>query len=85
MHCQGHLASFPGSPSFCAIIPRMTFDPPERKAGGEPGRFCHMTTVMPRHFLHLYTRTQDIPQLIFFVSECKPIPTIHKYRDIDAV
>ena len=27
------LASFPGSPSFRAIIPRMTFDPPEGKAG----------------------------------------------------
>ena len=25
------LASFPGSPSFRAIIPRMTFDPPEGK------------------------------------------------------
>ena len=26
------VASFPGSPSFRAIIPRMTFDPPEGKA-----------------------------------------------------
>ena len=43
------LASFPGSPSFRAIIPRMTFDPPEGKAEGEPGRFCHMTRVMQRH------------------------------------
>ena len=30
------LASFPGSPSFRAIIPRMTFDPPEGKAEGRP-------------------------------------------------
>ena len=44
-----YLASFPGSPSFRAIIPRMTFDPPEGIAEGEPGRFCHMTSVMPRH------------------------------------
>ena len=43
------LASFPGSPSFRAIIPCMTFDPPQRKAEGEPGRFCHMTRVMIRH------------------------------------
>ena len=28
---------FPGSPPFRAIIPRMTFDPPEGKAEGEPG------------------------------------------------
>ena len=44
-----NLASFPGSPSFRAIIPCMTFDPPQRKAEGEPGRFCHMTRVMKRH------------------------------------
>ena len=31
------VASFPGSPSFRAIIPRMTFHPPEGKAEGEPG------------------------------------------------
>ena len=43
------IASFPGSPSFRAIIPCMTFDPPQRKAEGEPGRFCHMTRVMIRH------------------------------------
>ena len=43
------LASFPGSPSFRAIIPCMTFDPPQRKAEGEPGRFCHMIRVMKRH------------------------------------
>ena len=36
------IASFPGSPSCHAIIPRMTFDPPEGKAEGEPGRFCHI-------------------------------------------
>ena len=38
----GMVASFPGSPSFRAIIPRTTFDLPERKDEGEPGRFCHM-------------------------------------------
>ena len=50
------LASFPGSPSFRAIIPRMTFDPPEGKAEGEPGRFCHMTSVMLRHPYIRYRR-----------------------------
>ena len=60
--CPGHysrsdmVASFPGSPSFHAIIPRMTFDPPERKAEGEPGRFCHMTSVMLRHPYIRYRR-----------------------------
>ena len=47
------VASFPGSPSFRAIIPRLTFDPPQRKAEGEPGRFCHMTRVMPRHRVYV--------------------------------
>ena len=47
-HHDVELASFPGSPSFRAIVPRMTFDPPEGKAEGEPGRFCHMTSVMLR-------------------------------------
>ena len=47
------LASFPGSPSFRA---RMTFDPPEGKAEGEPGRFCHMTSVMLRHPYIRYRR-----------------------------
>ena len=47
-HLLTHTASFPGSPSISEIIPRMTFDPPERKAEGEPGRFCHMTSVMLR-------------------------------------
>ena len=51
-----NLASFPGSPSFCAIIQRMTFDPPEGKAEGEPGRFCHMTSVMLRHPYIRYRR-----------------------------
>ena len=32
--CIIHVASFPGSPSSRVIIPRMTFDPPERKADG---------------------------------------------------
>ena len=50
------LASFPRSPSFGAIIPCMTFDPPEGKAEGEPGRFCHMTSVMPRHPYIRYRR-----------------------------
>ena len=50
------IASFPGSPSFRAIIPRMTFDPPEGKAEGEPGRFCHMTSVMLRHPYIRYRR-----------------------------
>ena len=50
------VASFPGSPSFRAIIPRMTFDPPEGKAEGEPGRFCHMTSVMLRHPYIRYRR-----------------------------
>ena len=49
MYMYMHVASFPGSPSFRAIIPCMTFDPPQRKAEGEPGRFCHMTRVMIRH------------------------------------
>ena len=42
------LASFPGSPSFRAIIPRMTFDPPEGKAEGEPGRpaSCYVTHTL---------------------------------------
>ena len=40
---EHYIAAFPGSPSFRAIIPRMTFDPPEIKVEGEPGRFCHMT------------------------------------------
>ena len=48
-----YIASFPGSPSFRAIIPCMTFDPPQRKAEGEPGRFCHMTRVMPRHRVYV--------------------------------
>ena len=47
------LASFPGSPSSRAIIPRMTFDPSEE---GEPGRFCHMTSVMLRHPYIRYRR-----------------------------
>ena len=47
------IASFPGSPSFRAIIPRLTVDPPEGKAEGEPGRFCHMTRVMPRHRVYV--------------------------------
>ena len=38
-HTQTNVASLPGSPSFRAIIPRMTFDPPEGKAEGEPGKF----------------------------------------------
>ena len=50
------VASFPGSPSFRAIIPRMTFDPPVGKAEGEPGRFCHMTSVMLRHPYIRYRR-----------------------------
>ena len=50
--CTCILASFPGSPSFHAIIPCMTFDPPEGKSEGEAGRFCHMTSVM----LHPYIR-----------------------------
>ena len=50
---QWGLASFPGSPSFHAIIPRMTFDPPQGKAEGEPGRFCHMTRVMLRHRVYV--------------------------------
>ena len=49
------LASFPGSPSR-ATIPCMTFDPPEGKAEGEPGRFCHMTSVMLRHPYIRYRR-----------------------------
>ena len=39
-----------------AIIPRMTFDPPVGKAEGEPGRFCHMTSVMLRHPYIRYRR-----------------------------
>ena len=57
------LASFPGSPSFRAIIPRMTFDPPEGKAEGEPGRFCHMTSVMLRHPYIRYRRGRTRPRL----------------------
>ena len=57
------LASFPGSPSFRAIIPRMTFDPPEGKAEGEPGRFCHMTSVMLRHPYIRYRRGRPGPRL----------------------
>ena len=53
LHLYLIIASFPGSPSFRAIIPRMTFDPPQRKAEGEPGRFCHMTRVMPRHRVYV--------------------------------
>ena len=34
---RGVLASFPGSPSFCTIIPRTNFDLPERKAEGNTG------------------------------------------------
>ena len=56
------LASFPGSPSFRAIIPRMTFDPPEGKAEGEPGRLsrdqCHATSPYIR-----YRRGRTRPRL----------------------
>ena len=52
----GEVASFPGSPSFRAIIPFITFDPPEGKAEGEPGRFCHMTSIMLRHSYVSYRR-----------------------------
>ena len=31
--------------------PRMTFDPPEGKAEGEPGRLCHMTASMSLYIL----------------------------------
>ena len=34
VYTYSFVASFPGPPSFRAIIPRMTFDPPEGKAEG---------------------------------------------------
>ena len=64
------IASFPGSPSFRAIIPCMTFDPPEGKVEGEPGRFCHMTSVMLRHPYVRYRRgrTASISLYLFIVG-----------------
>ena len=41
----------------------MTFDPPEGKAEGEPGRFCHMTSVMQRHPYIRYRRGRTRPRL----------------------
>ena len=61
-----YLASFPGSPSFRAIIPRVTFDPPEGKAEREPGRFCHMTSVMPRHPYIRYRRGRTRQRLCLY-------------------
>ena len=45
----------PGSPSFRAIIPHMTFDPHKRKAEGEPGISWHMTDVKLHQGGHCFT------------------------------
>ena len=66
------LASFPGSPSYRAIIPRMTFDRPVGKAEGEPGRFCHMTSVMLRHPYIRYRRGRS-HTLGIDVADKKPL------------
>ena len=52
--------SFPGSPSFRAIIPLMTFDPPERKAEGDPGRFWGI--LSPDHSM-IYHNIMCTPNL----------------------
>ena len=41
----------------------MTFDLPEGQAEGEPGRFCHMTSVMLRHPYIRYRRGRTQPRL----------------------
>ena len=63
-----HVASFPASPSFRAIIPCMTFDPPEGKAEREPGRFCHMTSVTLRHPYIRYRRGQTASMSLYWIG-----------------
>ena len=65
--------------SLRAIIPRMTFDPPEGKADGEPGRFCHMTSVMLRHpyiryRLDVVDRTASMSLYLCIVGICSEKP-----------
>ena len=48
---SNQLASFPVSPSFCAIIPRMTF--------------CHMTSVMLRHPYVRYRRGRTVSMSLY--------------------
>ena len=60
--------SFPGFPSFRAIIPCMTFDPPERKAEGDPGRFLSPDHSMIYHNMCTPNLWSDIRNMTGSVS-----------------